>query len=515
MGLSIKEQKDGRTEWRIIAGMICDNKILSAIAARHKPNKPLFSSEWANLVAGWCLEHHKKHKEAPRKGINAYYQDWEEQQRDRAVVNLVDGFLTAVDKEYRYSINMTPELILDSANKYFRKVQAIRAIRDAEIALDAGQLDKAETILSQFTRVDLASTSTGIDLFLDEKRILEAFAKDEDEAFIPYDGALGQFFKPILRRGGFVAVLAPDKTGKSFFLQDIAFRAMTQRLRVAYFEAGDLTEEDVIHRFGVRAAQHPDISPTGEWPCTIKIPISIKPPKLRSKSYDDADVEPDEDDLYAIPEFKTKTFNGPLKGPRALRAMKKVQELRVRSKKSYFKMECAPNNTISVSEIVAHLDTWEMAQDWVPDVVIVDYADILIHPQAHRVDRRDETNEIWKELRRLSQAKNCLVVTATQADADSYNKKLLDRRNFSEDKRKNAHVTSTIAINMTAAEKARQVMRLNIIVNRKGAYDTRKCVYVAGCLDISEPMLCSTWGYMPEEKTNGTKSNPKKRVQTH
>ena len=54
----------------------------------------------------------------------------------------------------------------------------------------------------------------------------------------------------------------------------------------------------------------------------------------------------------------------------------------------------------------------------------------------------NQINTTWKQLRALSQDRHCLVVTATQANAGSYTREApMDRRSFSEDKRKLAHAT--------------------------------------------------------------------------
>ena len=82
------------------------------------------------------------------------------------------------------------------------------------------------------------------------------------------------------------------------------------------------------------------------------------------------------------------------------------------------------------------------------DVVVVDYADIL-RPPPGRMEPRDQANEVWKQLRALSSALHCLVVTATQANRAGYDRELLGMTNISEDKRKLAHANGVIGINMT------------------------------------------------------------------
>lgn len=122
----------------------------------------------------------------------------------------------------------------------------------------------------------------------------------------------------------------------------------------------------------------------------------------------------------------------------------------------------------------------------------IDYADILA-PVFPKEDKRDQINTTWQMMRRLSQEMHGLVVTATQADADSFNSDLQRRKNFSNDRRKYDHVTGMFALNQTDKEKGEGRMRLNWLQLRDGAFTETKCVHVAGCLAIADPWVCSCW----------------------
>ena len=90
-------------------------------------------------------------------------------------------------------------------------------------------------------------------------------------------------------------------------------------------------------------------------------------------------------------------------------------------------------------------------------------------------------------------SRRCLVVTGTQADADSYNRRLITRSNFSEDKRKLAHVDGIIGINEDSNDRQQGVTRLNWVVLRDGSNDPYRCLYVAGCREIGNPCILSRW----------------------
>jgi hypothetical protein len=257
----------------------------------------------------------------------------------------------------------------------------------------------------------------------------------------------------------------------------VAWRAVRQKRRVAFFEIGDLSQRQIIFRFLARAARHPYRSSDGRWPVTIRVPTYLSPP-----SFDEVPT--------ATVDFKERVFEAPLSMQQGVEAMRRVTA-KLQTKRKLFQLKVFPSQTLTVAGLKSELDM--MALDgWTPDVVVIDYADLFAYPLgAH--DERTAIDRTWAQLRALSQERHCLVVTATQADAGSYDQKTQSRGNFSGDKRKNAHTTGTIGINVTAEEKELGVCRLNWIVRREGEYSWRKCCHVAGCLAIANPAIKSVF----------------------
>jgi hypothetical protein len=139
------------------------------------------------------------------------------------------------------------------------------------------------------------------------------------------------------------------------------------------------------------------------------------------------------------------------------------------------------------------MDTWEREDNFIADVIVIDYADLLApDPDIARLEWRNQVNKIWQRLRRLSQERACLVLTATQANARSYDeKKLLTRRNFSEDKRKLAHVTAMFGLNQTGEEKELNVLRVNPIVVREEEYSPSQSITLLQRLQKGRPIAAS------------------------
>jgi hypothetical protein len=179
-------------------------------------------------------------------------------------------------------------------------------------------------------------------------------------------------------------------------------------------------------------------------------------------------------------EHEEKVFEDRLHPDEAWSACQRTVKARIRSEESYLKLACYPNGTMSVAGILRLLRDWERRLGWVADVVVIDYADILAAPEGIH-DPREKIDATWRELRALSEWYHSLVVTATQSDADSYNVRTMGMSNFSNDKRKLAHVTGMVGLNQTREEKAVDLLRLNWVVKREDESDAFRCLHAAGC----------------------------------
>jgi hypothetical protein len=148
-----------------------------------------------------------------------------------------------------------------------------------------------------------------------------------------------------------------------------------------------------------------------------------------------------------------------------------------------------------VGGIESILDTWLQEDDFVPDVIVIDYADILAAEAGRKHEHdRNVTNDTWKALRRMTQERHVLGIVPTQANAKAYKQNLQGMDSFSEDKRKLAHVTAMLALNQTPDEKEIQGMRLNWIVLREAPYSINRPLYVGTCYALARALCTAKLG---------------------
>lgn len=458
---------DGSLERRVVTGMIVSTPALAAIAG--KWTTELFSAKWSNLIGSWCVNYHRKYGTAPKKVIVDLFARWAAKTKDQDTATVVERYLETLSDEYEtLDRELNVGYLIDEAGELFNRVRLTRLADTIQELVERGDVAKAEEMVSTDSRVELGS-GAWVDPFLQPEVWEEAF-REYNEPLLTFPGALGLFFGGSLGRDGFVAFVSPDKRGKSYWLMELAYQSLINRRRTAFFEVGDMSRDQVLRRLACRVVRRP-LKP-GE----VNYPVKI----TRESGVEFAEVV-----------RETKKYKQAVEWRSAWKACREVMERRVRSRRNYFHLYSYPNGTISAAGIESELD--DLARSgWVADTVVIDYADLL-DPLPGAKDPRERINETWKRLRRISQKFHCLLVTATQSDADGYSRVTLGQHNFSDDKRKNAHVTGMVGINQTSEEKINGIYRLNWIVRREEAYTPGACVHVASCLELANPAVRSTF----------------------
>jgi len=152
-----------------------------------------------------------------------------------------------------------------------------------------------------------------------------------------------------------------------------------------------------------------------------------------------------------------------------------------------------PRFSANIYDIVNELDDLEYSEGFIPDVLVIDYLDILAYPPGSYKSERDFINTTWKMAAQIAGEKNCLVITADQADAPSRGKRNLDQTSFTDDKRKDAHLDMRIAINQTFSEKQRKIARITNLFHRHKYFHPEKEVLILQELSLGQPLLDSVW----------------------
>lgn len=462
------ERRHGNDERRILAAMIINDSVLGRISQRWEDQKNLFQSRWSNIIAGWCINHYRKYGEAPRNSIQGIFDAWSAKSKNQEASETLDDLLRKVLAEAKVIREASDDYLTDIAGRHFNRVNLSRLLETIKNELESDNVEAASDLVSHHNRIELGQGSI-IDPFRDLEAVRRALSS-KAESLIKYPGDLGRFFGGSLCRDAFISFMSPEKRGKSYWMLDAAWRGALARYRTAYFIIGDLSEEQIMQRFLVRAARRP------LYPGSLQYPIWV--------GMDDSTRE-------AVAEYKKKQYEGKMEWKPVWKELKKIVKTQFRSNEQFMRLICYPARGVSARGIASILREWER-QGWMVDIVVIDYADNLDSPLKYS-DPRHQVNDTWIELSTIRQEMHCCLITATQSDAASYDARSLSMRHFSEDKRKLSHVTGMIGLNQTEREKRAGTMRLNWITRREQKSTSEKYVYVAECRDLSRPAVLSTF----------------------
>lgn len=503
-------------ERRIITGLIVSTDYIQQIYPIWNPQ--LLSAPTARIITGWCIEYFDKYRKAPGRDIEGIYTQKSKEGLPQDKAEWIEEILEGISEEYdREQFNA--DYLADETRTYLQERHLKTFAEGIRNEIDAGNIVEAEELAIGYTSVS-KQTQSAINPFESATKYKDAF-KEREKPLIKFPTtkngkkALGEFWNHELVRGGFVALMGPEKRGKTWLLMELALKAMQSECNVVFFQAGDMTEAQQLRRLGIYLTKKSDQK---RYCKAMYVPIADC---VHNQSDNCERKEREEKGKGGVGEEELKTYDklveaykeypdyepcwncslykgtvwlqekektNPLEWPDAYKAAKEFQK-RHHTK---FRLSTYPNESLTIAEIKSLLNIWERQENFVPDVIVIDYADILApDPDFKNLDFRNQNNKIWQRLRSLSQEKHCLVITATQAAASSYDQDALRMKDFSEDKRKYGHVTAMYGLNQTNEEKKIGIMRINEIVIRDSDFDRIQGVKVLQSLKMGRPFLGS------------------------
>ncbi len=511
-------------ERRIAIGMIISTDYLSRI---HKFwDSELLESNELKLISDWCMDYYKKYDKAPDRDIQQIYmENLKKNIFSKDTAEYIELLLESLSDEYGRDALFNSAYLYDKTVEYLKMRELEEHNAEVDYLIQTGQVHEAEVLASNFISKIKIEGVEGLELSSEEAldRVERAF-NETTQRVLYYPGAIGDMWNEHLIRGGFVSFLAPEKRGKSWLLIEMAMRAIRQKANVVFFSAGDMTESQMLKRICVYIAQKSDLEKycqdrfcsVGD--CVLNqldlcdrldrncdhgiFNMDLNTFFQNKNNLLDLDIlkeKYEENSEYCPCDsmtcgerrgsvwLKKIPAKNPLNSSEAKRALKAF----FKRYKRRFKLVTHPAGMLTLSEMKKILNGFEQEDGFVPDVILVDYADLLSAEDSPTKEFRHKQDHVWKGLRALSQEKHALVLTATQADAQSYKQDRLSLMNFSEDKRKYAHVTAQYGLNQDpqGREKKLGIMRINEIVVREGEFSPDKEVYILQDLSAGRPFL--------------------------
>jgi len=524
--LQIKRTKpeDAKTERFLLTAIIISENVCRTLSTMY--DQKYFQSPITKTVSQWCFDYFIKYDVAIQKEIQSHFEMKSKAgEIDPDLEEQVEKFLSSISDEYEEWENFNEQYYIDLGREYFKKRSYDILSEQIKSAVQENDVDMAEKSYSNFIAVR-ETTSTASDI-LEEDTVEELKISYESKppAMFKLPGALGNMVGTI-ERETFVGILGREKIGKTYYLMIWAMAALRKGLNVAFLETGDLTKDQLNMRLyswftkkTARSNQAGDYNipvadclhnQTGECPeSTVDSPIVTWDEKKGGYAFCIDINDPDDLETH-IPCTKCKKDRSLYKHykgsiwwqkqyidcwtwPEAKKALHKFKKWH---KKGRLVTDAFPMESMKASDIRNWCLNKQKMEGFIPDVLIVDYPDILL-PENDTGEFRHNEGRKWKILRKISQEFHNSVIVPTQADTDSYSRDTLSLKNFSEDKSKYAHVTHFYALNQTNVEKDAGILRVSSLLLRENHIQVSAQVSILQSLVNSRPYLDSFYGRIP------------------
>ncbi len=464
-------------------------------------------------VVTLAIKYYEKYHDAP--GLR--FQEWVNNAAGLNQIN--ENLLPEINAVIKSFANQTePENLEYEISETFRYLtrQHVHLVSDEAINLaDKGKIEEAVKLLSDVRPVQRKRLTGGDVLSADDAELIELF-DDSEERLIRLDGQLGKLMNNTLVRHGFISFFGRNKVGKSHFLIYLARRARNQGRKVIFISTGDMTrrqcERRILQGDGrtssnaayIKNQRRPYLDckknqngtcfkRDGSGDCLDE--FNEIDPMIKDENYEIC-TKCDECEL-------TVSYRRESNPPLTLRMAQQLRDLWAKqNRKGVLHVEAFTSGNLTCAGLNSAIAKICKKYKWShPDVVVIDYADIMA---SEARDERASVNARWKFLRSMSDEWKCLLITATQANASSFDFEDLTLRAFSEDRRKLDHVTAFYAINQRPEERREDVWRIAALNKREHPFDETSQAKCCGCLALGSPHIVSYFvrSYPPKPPKN-------------
>lgn len=477
-------QVSAEVERKLLTGLIVDDdfcrKTLQILGDDY------IEVSFARPVVQWIREYFTNYGKSPKHSIQDLFVA-NQQFLDPEEANTISTFLKNLSVDFTSQAEINWQYWHNEAVEFCsrRSLEKLSAEIDGNVSMN--RLEDARRVILNYRSVSDMQTESAVTL-TDEAIIRETFAADDEHLF-KFSGQLGDLVGPI-KRGWFISWFGAAKRGKSWWLMETAIEALTSRLNVVFFSL-EMNRKDLNKRFYKRLAgmtDYPgqytiptfDCKKNQDDSCQLAertndmklfIPNTSTKPNFRpNMEYRPCCYCKDHgmDDNYE-PEtwFRTLEQTSSLHGV----IRKKMRGFNTTWGGDRLKIKCYPRFGASVDQLEADLLEMEQVHDFVPDVIIIDYADIF-STYGLKEQGRDRYDEVWKMLGKMAMERQVALFTASQTNRESFRIKNVKDTHAAEDIRKIAHIDIGLAISQSWEdsynEKEMQRQRINVMVNRHG-----------------------------------------------
>jgi len=491
---------DNSQEEKILIGMIVSDRYFKSIVNIVK--KEYFIIPWVKIVSKWCIDYYKLYKKAPLGDIQNIF-NAESLKLKEEEINIISAFLLKLSNQYENDL-FNVEYLLDGTIKYFKKRSLKVMVDNIDILLSLNKIDEAQNEIVKHKEIRKSIKNWVNPLEVNNLNKFFEDQKNKTSVLFKLPGKLGDMIGDF-ERDTLLGILAPAKRGKTFWIQEIAIQAFLEKCKVVFISlemSKNKIQGRMYKRFTALGKEHKDyVYPTFD---CLKNQIDAcdkKCHKNKIRLLNSDNKKPDTFDFnfnYRVctecrgtKDFEISTWfkvenREKFKSSKVTSIIHSIEKMYGKN----FRLFSYPAFSANISMIKNDLDDLEELENFVPDIICIDYADILA-PEDSRIIGRERVDETWKTLKNLANTKHCLVVTASQSNRASFTKKNVVQTDISEDIRKIAHADSMLSLNQLPREKRDGIIRIAMVADRDGSFDEYKTCIVLQQLDLGQVLLDS------------------------
>jgi len=497
-----RHRVDISEEKRMLVGLIVSDRVCQEILPL--VDDSYLQNPYSPILIKWIKGYYKKYEKAPGKDIQGIF-EVEKQGLGGDRAEMVEAFLEKLSDEYERESQINEPYLIDRCVEYLEERSLLTLADKIQANVKGGEKGKAKALVADYRKV-ARSMTTWSNPFAPEE--VNLTMDEERDSLFQMPGALGRLLGPF-ERGTFISVMAPVKRGKTWFLIELAVMGLLNKFKVAFVSL-EMRKERMQQRLYKRLIS------TGKGDGLTWYPVfdclnnqdgSCERPGRKGQGDlldSDGNISPFDEKI----EWTTcDACKGKWGGDYNYISSNVHWYIRLQRPKfdigtvreavgsfqwwgDNLRLKCYPRFSASLGDVTRDLDLLEYMEGFVPDIVIVDYADIL-KPERERSEGLEAVNETWMTLAQIGDVRKCLVATATQTNKEAWDARNTKAKNVSQYFMKFAHVEMAFMLSQTPQDKKNNFVRCSVAVSRNEDFNELAQVKILQQLEAGQPLLDS------------------------
>lgn len=410
-----------------VLALLCFNKEHASVISNNIEVEH-FDNEIYRDIADKALQYYKKY----RKPISSHLPDvFEKKLNKEKSRKTAEAYETVIKGLRVIHKEMNTEFVLKELNKFIHAQVLRMTLKKAVDLFQEGKLDAADKILNDRNSVMTEVFDPGLRFGRDMNRTMR-FMHQEEELFTTGISHLDMLGVVPTRKELFMMMGLPG-TGKSWGLTHVGKHNTISRATVAHVSL-EMSEERCSQRY-------------------VQTYLGVA-----KRSQEIRNINMDIDQYGRIMEMRYDNIDGVWSFNDQSIETKIIEKLkRIYTPKLIIKQ--FPTGQLTMENLVAYIENLKAYASIVPDILIIDYADLM---NIDTKQLRIETGRTCQQLRGLAIEYNMAVVTASQANRTGDGVTTLTRKHLAEDFSKVAISDNLVTYNQTAFERRLGLARLYV-----------------------------------------------------